>query len=121
VGAKLGALIAALALTAAGLLVVRQQRLQAVSDMAQAVERAAEMERQCWRIRIEIAQRIEPDEFEEALAGLGPMAPLRLRRCEIVCPPMDGQLARETPAERQDGETAREVASLTERGAGAPS
>jgi hypothetical protein len=89
VSAKLAALIVVFALTAVGLLAVRQQRLQAVSDMASSIERAAEMDRQSWRLRVEVARRLDPDALERALESLGDVSPLQLRECEIICPPED--------------------------------
>ncbi|MEO1128542.1 MAG: hypothetical protein AAFX05_02415 [Planctomycetota bacterium] len=87
--AKLAALIVAFALTAVGLLAVRQQRLQAVSDMASSIERAAEMDRQSWRLRVEVARRLDPDALQRAVESLGDVSPLQLRECEIICPPED--------------------------------
>lgn len=82
--AKLVAIVLALGLTAASLLAVRQQRLQAVSEMATAIERAAALDRQTWRARVEIAKRTSPEALERALATQGEMDPIRVRWCEIV-------------------------------------
>jgi hypothetical protein len=82
--AKLVAIVLALALTAASLLAVRQQRLQAVSEMATAIERAAALDRQAWRARVEIAKRVAPEALERELAGRGELDPIRVEWCEIV-------------------------------------
>lgn len=76
--AKLVTLVLALAMTATALLSVRQRRLQAVSDMATAIERAAELDRRTWRVRVEIARRLTPESLGVMIADLGPWAPIRL-------------------------------------------
>lgn len=65
-----------LALTAASLLVVRQQRLTAVREMADAAQRAAEFDRKLWRVRVEIARRVTPQKIRDVLEGFGPMSPI---------------------------------------------
>jgi len=74
--AKLLAIVLTLALTAAGLLAIRQQRLQAVSEMAAAIERASWLERQTWKVRSEIAVRVSPDKVETLMKSLGDVEPL---------------------------------------------
>ncbi len=74
--AKLAMLILVMALTAASLLVVRQQRLQAVREMADAAERAATFDRTLWRVRIDIASRVTPAEIAQMAQALGPMHPI---------------------------------------------
>jgi len=69
--AKLMAIVLTLAVTAAGLLAIRQQRLQAVSEMAAAIERAASLERQTWKVRAAIAQRVSPQELHKLIEPLG--------------------------------------------------
>lgn len=93
--AKLVIIVLALALTAASLLAVRQQRLQAVSEMATAIERAAALDRQTWRARVEIAKRVSPETLGRLLAGQGAMEPIRVQWCEIVdiAPARDGGAA----------------------------
>ncbi len=83
--AKLLAIVLALAVTAAGLLAVRQQRLQAVSEMATAIERASALDRRTWRVRVEIASRTSPEALERALGDDRPeMEPMLVEWCEIV-------------------------------------
>ncbi|HBS29183.1 MAG TPA: hypothetical protein DEB06_06960 [Phycisphaerales bacterium] len=76
--AKVVTLILATALTAAGLLVVRQQRLQAVYEMTRAIDRAAQDERATWRLRADIARRITPDSLREMAKEVGPLQPIPL-------------------------------------------
>ncbi len=78
--AKLIAIVLMLTVTSITLLTVRQQRVQAVSDMATAIERAAALDRQLWRVRVEIGRRISPAELHDRLATLGPMEPILLDR-----------------------------------------
>lgn len=96
--AKLVTIVLALALTAASLLAVRQQRLQAVSEMATAIERAAALDRRTWRARVEIARQVAPDRLERALAAYAPMEPIRVEWCEIV------EIASLGALERDEGE-----------------
>ena len=58
--AKLCIVIMAVTLTAASMLTVRQQRLDAVYDMARSLERAAAHDRQLQEVRIDIARRVTP-------------------------------------------------------------
>lgn len=74
--AKVVTLILATALTAAGLLVVRQQRLQAVYEMTRSIDRAAQDERQTWRLRAEISRRLAPGELRQMAESLGPLQPV---------------------------------------------
>lgn len=69
--AKLMAIVLTLAVTAAGLLAIRQQRLQAVSEMAAAIERASALERQTWKVRAGIAGRVSPTALQLLIAPLG--------------------------------------------------
>ncbi|MCA9305441.1 MAG: hypothetical protein KDA16_02845 [Phycisphaerales bacterium] len=65
----------------ASLLVVRQQRLQAVHEMTEAAERMIEMERTLWRLRAEIASRVTPQDLEEEYASRQAMEPIPLEWC----------------------------------------
>ena len=69
--AKLMAIVLTLGLTAAGLLAIRQQRLQAVSEMAAAIERASALERQTWKVRASIAERVAPGSLKSRIEPLG--------------------------------------------------
>lgn len=90
---KLSMLIVALALTAASLLVVRQQRLTTVREMADAAQRAAEFDRKLWRVRVEIAGRITPREIRQMLDSFGPMTPI-----PVIWPDAPATRAEYTPA-----------------------
>ena len=80
--AKLILLIVTGGLTAAVLLVVRQQRLQAVYEMTRALDRAAENDQRLWKLRVEIARQITPDRVERMAEGLGDLHPIPLEICE---------------------------------------
>lgn len=73
---KVAMLVLVGALMAASLLVVRQQRLHAVREMAEAAERAARFDRTLWRVRVEIARRITPENVHQMAAGVGPLKPI---------------------------------------------
>ena len=80
--AKLILLIVSGGLTAAALLVVRQQRLQAVYEMTRALDRAAENDQKLWKLRVEIARQITPERVERMAEGLGDLHPIPLEICE---------------------------------------
>ncbi len=73
---KVAMLVLVGALMAASLLVVRQQRLHAVREMAEAAERAARFDRTLWRVRVEIARRITPEGVHQMAADMGPLLPI---------------------------------------------
>lgn len=58
---KIAALIVVAAVTAAALLSMRQQRLRAAHELAEAHQRAVEHRHRVWRLRAEIARRTTPD------------------------------------------------------------
>jgi len=64
---KLAILVLATAATAAGLLSVRQQRLQTVHDTHRAVQEAAALDRTLWELRAELASLTAPDRVEQLL------------------------------------------------------
>ncbi|MBC7834949.1 MAG: hypothetical protein H7Y88_07590 [Phycisphaerales bacterium] len=74
---KLAFTILAVGLMACVLLATRQQRLQAVHELAQVQKRVAEHDRDLWRLRLEIARRITPQRIERMATILGPLQPLR--------------------------------------------
>lgn len=76
--AKIMALILIGALTATALLVVRQQRLQAVHEMTRALDRAARDDRDLWGVRVLIARGTSPERVRELAVALGPMRPIPL-------------------------------------------
>lgn len=93
--AKLIAIVLVLTVTSVTLLTVRQQRVQAVSDMATAIERAAALDRQLWRIRLEIGRRTMPDALSTRLIAMGPMEPMRLDRSRLRWFTLEDSLAPE--------------------------
>lgn len=90
---KLAALILIGASAGASLLVVRQQRLQAVHEMTRAAERMIEMERALWRLRTEVASRVTPQRIEADFSDDIAMEPIPLE----WCPPDGEPLADATP------------------------
>ena len=64
---KLAILVLATAATAAGLLSVRQQRLQTVHDTHRAVQEAAALDRTLWEMRAELARLTAPDRVEQLI------------------------------------------------------
>jgi hypothetical protein len=82
--AKLMAIVLTLALTAAGLLAIRQQRLQAVSEMAAAIERASALERQTWKVRASIAGRVSPSTLKALIVPLGEVESLVTPWREVI-------------------------------------
>lgn len=86
--AKLVVLIVSVASLSASMLVVRQQRLEAVGEMADTLRRSERADRELWRLRVDIAERLSPEELNEAIrATLGPMEPILIDDCERWCPP----------------------------------
>lgn len=67
---------------AIGLLVVRQQRLQAMYEMTRSLERAAADEAMLLRLRAKIAEATRPEEIHRMAASLGPMIPIPREVCE---------------------------------------
>ncbi|MFG0293586.1 MAG: hypothetical protein ACIAQF_13035 [Phycisphaerales bacterium JB065] len=74
--AKLCIVILTVTLTAASLLTVRQQRLDAVYDMRRSLESAAALDRQLQEVRIDIARRVTPDSVTQLASAMGPMRPI---------------------------------------------
>ncbi|MGE3108514.1 MAG: hypothetical protein AB7G11_05240 [Phycisphaerales bacterium] len=96
---KVAVTILSLGLTAAGLLAVRQLRLQAIHDSALIQRRIAEHDRLLWKLRGDIAVQLTPQRIKQMSDQLGPLV-------HIAEPPsastgdMDiaGQPAPQTPA-----------------------
>lgn len=74
-------LIASGAATAVGLLVVRQQRLQAVYEMTRALERGNQHESEFLHLRSQIAEATRPDHLLRMTAAIGPMQPIPREVC----------------------------------------
>lgn len=77
-------LVLALGATACGLLVIRQQRIQAAHDLASVSRRIDKLERTRWEMRIAIARATTPDHVEALAERLDPQptALARLNRPE---------------------------------------
>ena len=67
--AKLGVCIVAGAMTAAGLLTARQERVHAVNELSNSIQRRADADRALWSLRVEIARRTSPQGVATLLTG----------------------------------------------------
>lgn len=93
--AKLCIVIMAVTLTAASMLTVRQQRLDAVYDMARSLERAAAHDRQLQEVRIDIARRVTPDAVMRMAGRVGPFEPIPLEWCDPLPSVLNASVAQE--------------------------
>lgn len=82
--AKICMLILSLGITAGILLHLRQARLQAVHELARVQLRMNERDRDLFRIRTQIAQRVTPERIEEAAKRFGPLAPIGVETAAAV-------------------------------------
>lgn len=95
---KVAATILALGLTAAGLLAMRQLRLQAVHESASIQRRVAEHDRQLWKLRGDIATQLTPSHIKEMSARLGPMVHVGEPKTVVPNPTgIAGEPASQTP------------------------
>ena len=94
---KLAAVILIATGTAAGMLSVRQQRLQAVHETASAIQSAAQLDRQLWHVRLEVAARLSPEHLRLALVDLeaehGPLSPIFSDWCDTLPPDLRDAIA----------------------------
>jgi hypothetical protein len=67
---------------ASGVLSMRQQRIQAASDMVRAISRAEEHDRTLWAVRGDIARVTTPEQVMVLASALGPMLPIPREFCE---------------------------------------
>jgi hypothetical protein len=74
--AKLAITIVALGAFACALLAMRQSRLQAASEIAQAQLRIQKLDDELLRTRSEIARRLAPHELEALTRTVGPLKPI---------------------------------------------
>jgi hypothetical protein len=74
--AKTCVLILSLGAAACVLLGLRQARLQAMHEIAGIQRRMNDHDRNLFRLRLEIAERVTPERVEQAAQKLGPMAPI---------------------------------------------
>lgn len=73
---KIAALILALGASGATMLALRQQRLDAARELAEARLRAHELNEQLARVRARIAELAHPERIEHLAERLGPMRPI---------------------------------------------
>ncbi len=69
--AKLIAVILAMGVTACVLLTVRQQRMQAVHELANVQREVARLDRTLAHLRLEVAERITPERVAEMAKSIG--------------------------------------------------
>lgn len=74
---KLCMLILAVGVTACALLVLRQQRLDAVHELAVAQGRIAQHDRDLYELRTRIATRVTPTQVEALAVKVGQLEPIR--------------------------------------------
>jgi Cu/Ag efflux pump CusA len=72
--AKLIVVILTIGIVACMLLTVRQQRLQAVHDIANIQRRVAEKDRALAEFRVDLAVRLTPERIEAMTRGIGPFS-----------------------------------------------
>lgn len=77
---KLAAMIVGLGAIACVLLGIRQSRVQAAHELANVQHRVSDHDRTLWRLRLEIARRITPDQVERQAVAFGELAPVNLER-----------------------------------------
>ena len=95
---KVAATILALGLTAAGLLAMRQLRLQAVHESASIQRRVAEHDRQLWKLRGDIAAQLTPSRIKDMSNRLGPLVHIGEEKPRIANPTgIAGEPAPQTP------------------------
>lgn len=80
---KVAFLIACAWAIGGAILVSRQQRYEAASEMIRAIERGAEHDRTLWWVRGKIADGTSPQSVRTMAAALGPMRPIP----RVVCEP----------------------------------
>lgn len=80
---KLAVVLLAGAGAAAGMLSVRQERINAAYELTESVGRRADVDRAMLALRIEIARRTTPESTRRLADALGPMGPI----LRDWCPP----------------------------------
>lgn len=88
--AKLAAIILALGILGCTLLALRQQRLQAAHELAEAQLRIRRSDEQLWLLRTQIARRLNPENIRDLAADAGPLRP-------VASPPEPGASNRASP------------------------
>jgi hypothetical protein len=75
---KVAVVVLSLGAFAAGLLSLRQSRLQVASEVTQSQLRIEQADRRLWQLRAAIAARVTPQAVEDLAKEAGPMRPLAL-------------------------------------------
>ncbi len=73
--AKLVAVILGMGVVGGGLLAMRQQRLEAASELARVQVHIRSQDERLWKMRAEIARRTNPEHVREMAVALGPLRP----------------------------------------------
>lgn len=100
---KLIALVLIAAATAAGLLAVRQRRVDAAHDLARVQAAIAEHDQALWRLRLDIAARVRPEDVRELASRLGGLTPILKQNCPPPAPDRQIAAAGAPPAGRPTG------------------
>jgi len=74
--AKLVAVILGIGVIGGGLLALRQQRLEAASELARAQVHIRAQDERLWKLRSVIARRTSPEQVREMASAIGPLRPL---------------------------------------------
>jgi hypothetical protein len=88
--AKLAAIILALGILGCTLLAMRQQRLQAAHELAEAQLRIRKSDEQLWLLRAQIARRLNPENIRDMASGAGPLRPVASPPPPIAPPELMG-------------------------------
>lgn len=98
--AKFTVLILAMGAFAAGLLSLRQSRLQVASEITQSQLRIEAADQRLWKLRTSIAERVTPGRVGELAEEVGPLRPLALPPLPVQDETSDEKGAPGTPAAR---------------------
>lgn len=99
---KLAITIVALGAFACALLAMRQSRLQAASEIAQAQLRIQKLDDELLRTRSEIARRLAPHELEALTRTVGPLKPIIVGEPLPTLEEVEGDQASTDPAAPSD-------------------
>lgn len=97
-----------------GMLAMRQQRIQAASDMVRAIARAEEHDRTLWGVRGQIARATAPNEVLVLASALGPMLPIPRELCEPVTATASNSPAPKPAAPRSKPPTPRVLRTISQ-------
>lgn len=85
--AKIAFLILSVGVSACVLLTVRQQRLEAVHDLADVQRSMSRLDQDLFRLRVAIAQGVAPERVTSLAVALGPMRPAGVDSLTDLLPP----------------------------------